>query len=202
MTESEAIESLTNDFLSDGEEEVVEPVAEVVEAEPAAEAPQDLAAILEAQLRPIRDELEALKAPKQTEKQPNTEEQEIIAQMQQQLGLTQMKQQQEALQQQLAQEQKEKEFVRAWGAFEKAHPNVSQDDLVKYAKDNELNAFLGNPKGWETIYKGMSIQAKAKDKPDNITPSGSSTAKGSAFERMRKGEKVSDIELGEEILGL
>ena len=57
-----------------------------------------------------------------------------------------------------------------------------------------------NYDGWKAVAKTMISLAKVSGEPDPIIGSNRGAGGVSAFERVKKGENVSDIELGAEIL--
>ena len=57
-----------------------------------------------------------------------------------------------------------------------------------------------NYDGWKAVAKAMISLAKVSGEPDPIIGSNRGAGGVNAFERVKKGENVSDIELGAEIL--
>jgi len=126
--------------------------------------------------------------------------QEQLSSVQRELGISQMKEQMEKQQAFIDEQNRKLEFINAWNDFTKTHPNVTQDELAKWANDNKLNTMLSSKEGWEAIYQAMQFQAKSKSTPDAITPTDKGGIETSAFDRRAKGEKVSDIELGLDLI--
>lgn len=198
MTEQEAVESLAQNFL--GEEAPQEaPQGEAQPPQQAEDNSFDVRALLEAQNSKIDKLSEEIRAGSEKETkgqnapQVSPEEQALMQQVQEQMGIDQLKQQQEELMEQLA-------FERAWDKFEREHPEVTKEELGKWAEENDFAQYLSEPRGWELIHKAMGVQAQPKEKPDQIIPQTPEGAGVSAFDRLKKGEEVSDIDLGLEIL--
>ncbi|ANE34354.1 hypothetical protein CHL_1007 [Campylobacter hyointestinalis subsp. lawsonii CCUG 27631] len=90
------------------------------------------------------------------------------------------------------------DFNMAYQNFTQRYPTIDGDMLLKFAKDNGYEQFLGDFKGWDIIAKLMINEAKPKQEPDPITSSSSS----GVFTQKGIRDDASDIEIGAEILNL
>lgn len=132
------------------------------------------------------------------EKAQANEKAQAIAQLQNDLGIKAM---QEQLQAKQEEEQRRAQFNSEVATFNKMHPDVNVDDIAQWAKDNNAEMFLGGgAKGWNIIYQAMQAQAKPTKAPDPITPSSSVSAEVSAFDRIKKGESPSMVDIGDALL--
>ena len=205
MTEQEALDSLMSDLIgSEAQPEPTpEPVPEVVpqaKEEPKSELP-DIKAMLENQSKMI-EELKTKVESKPQEKSELTPEQmaeqEMIRRAQEQLGITKLLEQQ---QKQEAELQRAMQYQAEEKNFKQLHPEVDLEELASWAQGNGYEKVLGlGAVGWSVIAKAMEAQAKPIAKPDPITPATSQGAESSAFDRLQKGEKVTPIEAGEDLL--
>lgn len=206
MTETEALDSLMQDLMTGATQpdpQAAEPTATPAPTpaqEPKSELP-DIKAMLENQSKMI----EELKSKVETKNEPQVNvtpemlaEQETIRKAQEQLGITQLLQKQ----QQIEEEQKRAEQFRVEeNKFKQAHPEVNLEELAQWANGNGFQTVLGlGSQGWDLIARAMVAQAKPISKPDPIIPSTSQSAEPDAFERIKKGETVSAIEAGEDLL--
>lgn len=210
MNEDEAINSLMQDLLGETQEAPQSEKAEAVQESPKAEQAEpskdlpDIKAMLAEQSKMIA-ELKANQEEKQSKQEvkeqltaEQMQEQQVIADAQQKLGITQLLQQQEA---QRAEAERSKQFQAESAKFKKTHPDVSLDELAQWAQGNGYEQVLGmGAKGWQLIAGAMQAQAKPVSKPDAVTPSSSQGAEPNAFDKIKKGEKVSDIDVGLDIL--
>lgn len=90
------------------------------------------------------------------------------------------------------------DFNMAYQNFTQRYPTIDGNMLLKFAKDNGYEQFLGDFKGWDIIAKLMINEAKPKQEPDPITSSSSS----GVFTQKGIRDDASDIEIGAEILNL
>ena len=205
MTEQEALDSLMSDLIGAEAqpEPAPEPTPEVVpqvKEEPKNDLP-DIKAMLENQSKMI----EELKTKVESKPQEKGElppeqmaEQEMIRKAQEQLGITQLLEQQKA---QEAERQRAEQFKAEEKNFKQLHPEVNLEDLAQWAQGNGYEKVLGlGAVGWSVIAKAMQAQSKPVSKPDPITPATSQGAEPSAFDRLQKGEKITPIEAGEDLL--
>lgn len=92
-------------------------------------------------------------------------------------------------------------FSKNSAEFKKDFPTIKLEELGKFADENGFMPLLGeNYDGWKAVAKAMINLAKVSGEPDPIIGSNRGAGGVSAFERVKKGENVSDIELGAEIL--
>ena len=92
-------------------------------------------------------------------------------------------------------------FNKNAAEFKKDFPTIKLEELGKFADENGFMPLLGeNYDGWKAVAKAMIGLAKVSGEPDPIIGSNRGAGGVSAFERVKKGENVSDIELGAEIL--
>ena len=75
--------------------------------------------------------------------------------------------------------------------------------MAEFAKAHGMSDLLGeNYVGWKAVAMGMINVAKSKEKPDEILSGSNASSELSAFDRAKKGENVSDVEYGAELLKL
>ena len=92
-------------------------------------------------------------------------------------------------------------FNKNSAEFKKDFPTIKLEELGKFADENGFMPLLGeNYDGWKAVAKAMINLAKVSGEPDPIIGSNRGAGGVKAFERVKKGENVSDIELGAEIL--
>ena len=92
-------------------------------------------------------------------------------------------------------------FNKNSAEFKKDFPTIKLEELGKFADENGFMPLLGeNYDGWKAVAKAMIGLSKVSGEPDPIIGSNRGAGGVSAFERVKKGENVSDIELGAEIL--
>lgn len=126
-------------------------------------------------------------------------------QMLEQLGLSQMQAQinEIAAKQAEAQEQARRQavFNQNITQFEKEFPTIKPEELGKFAEANGALDFLGeNYNGWKLVAMAMINKAAPQSEPDAIVGNGGGKNEVSAFDRLKKGESVSDLEIGAELL--
>lgn len=90
------------------------------------------------------------------------------------------------------------DFNMGYQNFTQRYPTINGDILLKFAKDNGYEQFLGDFKGWDILAKLMINEAKPKQEPDAITSSSSS----GVFTQKGIRDDASDIEIGAEILNI
>lgn len=94
-------------------------------------------------------------------------------------------------------------FDKNLAEFKKDYPTIRPDDLAQFAKAHGMSDLLGeNYVGWKAVAMGMINVAKSKEKPDEIISGSNASSELSAFDRAKKGENVSDVEYGAELLKL
>ena len=92
-------------------------------------------------------------------------------------------------------------FNKNSAEFKKDFPTIKLEELGKFADENGFMPMLGEDyDGWKAVAKAMIAIAKTNGEPDPIIGSNRNSNEVGAFDRMKKGESVSDVELGAEIL--
>ena len=214
MTEQEALNELTaivngNEQAEPETNEVVEQPAEEAKAEPATVSDEPKKA--ELNIDAIKQALtEALAAKEQSTQgvkpQLEPEKQALLDS----LGLgnldalkAQMDQISQAQAAQAEEARRQAVFDKNLAEFKKDYPTIRPDDLAEFAKAHGMSDLLGeNYVGWKAVAMGMINVAKSKEKPDEILSGSNASSELSAFDRAKKGENVSDVEYGAELLKL
>ena len=213
MTEQEALNELT--AIVNGNEQA-EPETNEVAQEPQ-EQPAEQPIVAE---EPKKEELN-IEAIKQTmaealaaKEQPQEPSQPQLAPEKQalldSLGLgnldalkAQMDQISQAQAAQAEEARRQAVFDKNLAEFKKDYPTIRPDDLAQFAKAHGMSDLLGeNYVGWKAVAMGMINVAKSKEKPDEILSGSNASSELSAFDRAKKGENVSDVEYGAELLKL
>ena len=214
MTEQEALNELT--AIVNGNEQA-EPETNEVAEQPAEEAKTEPAVVSD---EPKKEELnidaikqaltEALAAKEQSTQgvkpQLEPEKQALLDS----LGLgnldalkAQMDQITQAQAAQAEEARRQAVFDKNLAEFKKDYPTIRPDDLAQFAKAHGMSDLLGeNYVGWKAVAMGMINVAKSKEKPDEILSGSNASSELSAFDRAKKGENVSDVEYGAELLKL
>lgn len=201
MTENEAIDALMGAFGND--EQAAEPTSEAVSE------PQEQAAAQETSTTE-----QAIEASKEAPKSEATQKESTSAVTPEQqamldsIGLGDIGQIREQLAQFQAAQAAAAEQARQQGIFnknsaefKKDFPTIKLEELGKFADENGFMPLLGeNYDGWKAVAKAMINLAKVSGEPDPIIGSNRGTNEAGAFDRIKKGENVSDVELGAEIL--
>lgn len=214
MTENEAILSLVNEI--NGEEEVEGTSAEpqVEQAQPetketANENPFDaekLKVLMADAMRSVEaQKAEQAKAEQEAQKPNLPPEQQAfldslgignIGQIQEQLKAFQ-----EAQEAQLEAKRQQEVFDKNSVEFKKDFPTIKLEELGEFAEKNGFLPLLSEDYlGWKAVATAMINLAKSNEKPDEIIGDNRVGNEISAFERQQKGEHVSDVELGAELL--
>ena len=199
MTENDAIEALMGAF-DEGQDTASEEPTQANEPQeakgtneaPAAEAPKETPKSEEA-------------TPKQSAPAVMTPEQQAMLESMGLGDIGQIKEQLaqfQAAQAAAAEQARQQEiFNKNSAEFKKDFPTIKLEELGKFADENGFMPLLGeNYDGWKAVAKAMIGLAKVSGEPDPIIGSNRGAGGVSAFERVKKGENVSDIELGAEIL--
>lgn len=211
MTEQEALNELT--AIVNGNEQAEPETNEVVE-QPTEEAKTEPATVSD---EPKKEELnidaikqaltEALAAKEQSTQgvkpQLEPEKQALLDSLG--LGnLDALKAQMDQISQAQAEEaRRQAVFDKNLAEFKKDYPTIRPDDLAEFAKAHGMSDLLGeNYVGWKAVAMGMINVAKSKEKPDEILSGSNASSELSAFDRAKKGENVSDVEYGAELLKL
>ena len=193
MTENDAIEALMGAF-DEGQDTTSEPqeVAQETSEVPVAQAPKET---------PKNEEA----TPKESAPAVMTPEQQAMLESMGLGDIGQIKEQLaqfQAAQAAAAEQARQQEiFNKNSAEFKKDFPTIKLEELGKFADENGFMPLLGeNYDGWKAVAKTMISLAKVSGEPDPIIGSNRGAGGVSAFERVKKGENVSDIELGAEIL--
>lgn len=199
MTENDAIEALMGAFDEGQDTASEEPTQanDPQEAKGTSEAP-----VVEAPKEAPKSE-EA--TPKQSAPAVMTPEQQAMLESMGLGDIGQIKEQLaqfQAAQAAAAEQARQQEiFNKNSAEFKKDFPTIKLEELGKFADENGFMPLLGeNYDGWKAVAKAMIGLAKVSGEPDPIIGSNRGAGGVSAFERVKKGENVSDIELGAEIL--
>nr|DAN83820.1 MAG TPA: hypothetical protein [Caudoviricetes sp.] len=199
MTENDAIEALMGAFDEGQDTASEEPTQanEPQEAKGTSEAP-----VAEAPKETPKSE-EA--TPKQSAPAVMTPEQQAMLESMGLGDIGQIKEQLaqfQAAQAAAAEQARQQEiFNKNSAEFKKDFPTIKLEELGKFADENGFMPLLGeNYDGWKAVAKAMINLAKVSGEPDPIIGSNRGAGGVNAFERVKKGESVSDIELGAEIL--
>lgn len=200
MTENDAIEALMGAFdegqdtASEEPTQASEPQEVVQEASeaPVAQAPKEMPKSEEA-------------TPKESAPAVMTPEQQAMLESMGLGDIGQIKEQLaqfQAAQAAAAEQARQQEiFNKNSAEFKKDFPTIKLEELGKFADENGFMPLLGeNYDGWKAVAKAMINLAKVSGEPDPIIGSNRGAGGVNAFERVKKGENVSDIELGAEIL--
>lgn len=199
MTENDAIEALMGAFDEGQDTASEEPTqandpqeAKGTSEAPVAEAPKETPKSEEA-------------TPKQSAPAVMTPEQQAMLESMGLGDIGQIKEQLaqfQAAQAAAAEQARQQEiFNKNSAEFKKDFPTIKLEELGKFADENGFMPLLGeNYDGWKAVAKAMIGLAKVSGEPDPIIGSNRGAGGVSAFERVKKGENVSDIELGAEIL--
>ena len=189
MTENDAIEALMGAF-DEGQDTASEPqeVAQETSEAPVAGAPKETPKSEEA-------------TPKQSVPAVMTPEQQAMLESMGLGDIGQIKEQLAQFQAAQAAAAEQEIFNKNSAEFKKDFPTIKLEELGKFADENGFMPLLGeNYDGWKAVAKAMINLAKVSGEPDPIIGSNRGAGGVNAFERVKKGENVSDIELGAEIL--
>lgn len=201
MTENEAIDALMGAF--DNDEQAAEPTSEAV-SEPREQAATQETSATEQAIEAPKEAPKSEATPKESASAVTPEQQAMLDS----IGLGDIGQIREQLAQFQAAQAAAAEQARQQGIFnknsaefKKDFPTIKLEELGKFADENGFMPLLGeNYDGWKAVAKAMISLAKASGEPDPIIGSNRGTNEVGAFDRIKKGENVSDVELGAEIL--
>lgn len=214
MTEQEALNELTaivngNEQAEPETNEVAEQPAEEAKIEPATEPEEQKKE--ELNIDAIKQALtEALAAKEQSAQEAKPQLEPEKQALLDSLGLgnldalkAQMDQITQAQAAQAEEARRQAVFDKNLAEFKKDYPTIRPDDLAEFAKAHGMSDLLGeNYVGWKAVAMGMINVAKSKEKPDEILGGSNASSELSAFDRAKKGENVSDVEYGAELLKL
>nr|DAJ63953.1 MAG TPA: hypothetical protein [Caudoviricetes sp.] len=200
MTENDAIEALMGAF-DEGQDAPSEEPTQASEAQEAAQETSQ-APVAEAPKEAPKSEEDT---PKESAPTVMTPEQQAMLESMGLGDLGQIKEQLaqfQAAQAAAAEQARQQEiFNKNSAEFKKDFPTIKLEELGKFADENGFMPLLGeNYDGWKAVAKAMISLAKVSGEPDPIIGSNRGAGGVNAFERVKKGENVSDIELGAEIL--
>jgi|GEM_PF-4030564 len=172
--------------------------------QPPALTPEMLREVINAEINPLREQLTAQNTP------ALTEEEAALMELKQRLGLDGIENENKALRDQLEQINQARQAERMANdvrSFKEGKPDnaeqIVMDELNRLAQTNPgLAAQFDNPEGWNYIYQAKAAASQPAHKPDPIlnTGGGQPAPEQSAFDRMKKGESVSRVDLGMDIL--
>lgn len=214
MTEQEALNELTaivngNEQAEPETNEVVEQPAEGAKTEPAtvSEEPKKEELNIDAIKQAMAEALAAKEQPQEPAQPQLAPEKQALLDS---LGLgnldalkAQMDQITQAQAAQAEEARRQAVFDKNLAEFKKDYPTIRPDDLAEFAKAHGMSDLLGeNYVGWKAVAMGMINVAKSKEKPDEILSGSNASSELSAFDRAKKGENVSDVEYGAELLKL
>ena len=214
MTEQEALNELTaivngNEQAEPETNEVAEQPAEEAKTEPATapEEPKKEELNIDAIKQALTEALAAKEQSTQGAKPQLEPEKQALLDS---LGLgnldalkAQMDQITQAQAAQAEEARRQAVFDKNLAEFKKDYPTIRPDDLAEFAKAHGMSDLLGeNYVGWKAVAMGMINVAKSKEKPDEILSGSNASSELSAFDRAKKGENVSDVEYGAELLKL
>jgi hypothetical protein len=159
--------------------------------------PPELASLLEK----LNGNIEGLGQSLKPQVQP-TEEELAIEEAKSRLGMNNLAQtsQIEELKAQLAEMQGREIFKEEWHKIESEFQGLTKEELGAYAKSKGLEAALNNPASWKTIASMMKAEAAPKPAEPQVVSTAGTQVKEDTAEKIKKGETVSDIELGEYLL--
>ena len=215
MTEQDAINALVGEL--EASEEQAEP--QEVQGTESAEAqqpqqPQITQENLQNMIASAMQGIEEQKAAQEAEKAKAAEqakaaqlppEQQALLDSMGLQGMPQMQEQIRQLQEAQAQAQeaarKRAVFDKNLDQFSKDYPTIKPEEMGKWAEHNGFLPLLGeNYDGWKAVANAMIKIATPTQKPDEIIDTNKSGGELGAFDRMKKGEDVSDVEIGAELL--
>lgn len=200
MTENDAIEALMGAF-DEGQDTASEEPTQASEPQEAAQETSEEPVAQAPKQTPKSEEA----TPKESAPAVMTPEQQAMLESMGLGDLGQIKEQLaqfQAAQAAAAEQARQQEiFNKNSAEFKKDFPTIKLEELGKFADENGFMPLLGeNYDGWKAVAKAMINLAKVSGEPDAIIGSNRGAGGVNAFERVKKGENVSDIELGAEIL--
>ena len=208
MTEQDAINALVGELEAGEAQEQVEPQgsepAEAQQTEHPQITQENLQNMIASAMQGIEEQKAAQEAEKAKAAQLPPEQQALLDSMGLQ-GMPQMQEQIRQLQEAQAQAQeaarKRAVFDKNLDQFSKDYPTIKPEEMGKWAEQNGFLSLLGeNYDGWKAVANAMIKIATPTQKPDEIIDTNKSGGELGAFDRMKKGEEVSDVEIGAELL--
>ena len=207
MTEQDAINALVGELEASEAQEQVEPQgSEPAEAQQT-EHPQITQENLQNMIASAMQGIEEQKAAQEAEKAKAAEQAKAVQLPPEQqalldsMGLQGMPQMQEQISQAQEAARKRAVFDKNLDQFSKDYPTIKPEEMGKWAEQNGFLSLLGeNYDGWKAVANAMIKIATPTQKPDEIIDTNRSGGELGAFDRMKKGEEVSDVEIGAELL--
>ncbi|AQW81373.1 hypothetical protein CPIN17260_1084 [Campylobacter pinnipediorum subsp. pinnipediorum] len=213
LTEADVIQSLIGEITGDETQETQdtpESKEENTEAIKSEESKEASGLSEEAFSNAVLNALSKAKEQEQTQTQEEpTPEQLQRKQTLEQLGIgnydelaAQVEQMKQMQQEAILKEQKRQTFNKNLEQFSKDFPTIKPEDMGKWAETNGFLNFLGDDyTGWKLVAQAMMNVATPKEKPDNIIGNTGSASESNVFEKIKKGEDVSNVDLGSALLG-
>jgi hypothetical protein len=202
MTEEDAINNLMAEVMGEA------PAEEAPQEAPPAKEPEtkiDVAAIIkqatDQQQKLFDEKLKAMEAKMQPQQEEQIDEEAMqIEQARQKLG---MDMEAMAAAKQLAEQNKMRAaFEATEREFKKEFPDVDMKEMGEWAQEvgmiGDLNS--GDINRWRVVAGLMKRIAQPKGNPDPITPTATKGTETSVWDKTKKGEDVSMVDLGEAIL--
>ena len=213
MTEQEALNELTaivngNEQAEPETNEVAqEPQEQPTEQPVATEEPKKEELSIEAIKQAMAEAMAAKEQPQEPAQPQLAPEKQALLESLGLGNLSELKNQMDQISQAQAAQAEEARrqavFDKNLAEFKKDYPTIRPDDLAEFAKAHGMSDLLGeNYVGWKAVAMGMINVAKSKEKPDEILSGSNASSELSAFDRAKKGENVSDVEYGAELLKL
>lgn len=216
MTEQDAINALVGELeVSEGQTEPQEVQgAEEQKTQQPQITQENLQNMIASAMQGIEEQKAAQKAAQEAEKAKAAEqakaaqlppEQQALLDSMGLQGMPQMQEQIRQLQEAQAQAQeaarKRAVFDKNLDQFSKDYPTIKPEEMGKWAEQNGFLPLLGESyDGWKAVANAMIKIATPTQKPDEIVDTNKSGGELGAFDRMKKGEDVSDVEIGAELL--
>jgi len=143
----------------------------------------------------------------QSNKPQLSDEEEALNELKAKLGFQEVTQQNEMLKTQLEQLQQtmlQQQLQSEVAQFKSERPNADETAIMEYMSKlpPETQRALDNPQGWRMIDDVISSRSQPQSQPDPIVPSQNTqnTQPTDTFNKVQKGEKVSDLDLGDALL--
>jgi hypothetical protein len=211
MEEDKIIEDLASQILEDTQENVepvvtqaVDPVTNTATPNVTNTAVPNVAPATDVLLQQLNDNITGLRdsmKPKPTKEELDA--QNSINSIKQTLGFDSLAQsdQLEQLKAQINELQGREYFKDEWRKLEREFAGITKEELGAFAKKEGLEGALNNPAAWRAIVKMMKAEADPIPNKEQIVKGGGGEAKkDDPIKRMKNGETVSDIEIGEYLL--
>lgn len=140
--------------------------------------------------------------------QPELNEQDVaMKELKEKLGFTELETQNQTLVNQLNQMQQfieQQQLQNEISQFKAERPNANEQAIAEYIGKlpENMQGAMDNPKGWKMIDDLLSSRSQPQTKPDPIVPSQTTqnTQPTDTFNKLKKDESVSDIDIGDALL--